>query len=141
MPLRVFADDPVKTVVAAENALKHRMGAAGDQIEPYGQDGNEDKEDEGKPGIDGKGGDKGEQEHEGRAYRGADNHLIGVLDVGNIGGEAGDKAAGGKMIDIGKGKILDVLKHVLAKVFGKACGGDGGIFAGKRAKEQGQERG
>ena len=60
------------------------------------------------------------------------------MHVGHVGGQAGDDAAGGELIDVGEGELLDVLIHLPPQVPGKARGGLGAEPAGQAAADQRQ---
>ena len=137
---QVFAHDAVEAVIEPEHALKNGMRVAGDQVQADAQDRDEGQEDHRQLPVDADGGAQGKYQHERRAHRDADHHLIGVLHVGYVRGHARDQAAGGKLVDIGKGIVLHMAVHVLAKVLGKPGRSHGRVLARQRAEAQRHQR-
>ena len=58
--------------------------------------------------------EKCHNQHNRGTYSHTDDHLIGILDIGNVGGHTGDQAGCGKMVDIQERKILYLIKHPFA---------------------------
>ena len=86
--------------------------------------------------MDGERHTHGDDHTGGRADRHTQNHLVGVLQVGDVGGHTGDQAGGGKFVDVGKAEGLDVFEHRTAQVAGVAGGGTGTQHTAHNAEEQ-----
>ena len=97
--------------------------------------------DRGQLAVDRKGHDHGDDHAGRRADRHAQDHLVGVLDVGHVGGHAGDKTGRGVFVDVGKAEGLDVAEHRLAQVAGQAGGRLGAEHRAAHAEGQAHERG
>ena len=136
---QVLLHHVVHPVVLLEHTLKDGMGAGHNEQQAQRQDGDHNQENQGQLGVDGKGHCPGADEHDGTAHRDADDHHEGHLHVGYVGGQAGDDAAGGVLINIGKGKFLDVGVHLPPQVAGQAGGRLGREPAGKGAQQQGHQ--
>lgn len=65
------------------------------------------------------------------ADRHPDQHLKGVLDVGNIGGQAGHNGCGGELVNVGERKGLHVCVHILPQIRSESGGGFGTEFGGE----------
>jgi len=132
----IFLHYIVEHVVGAKNAAKQRPDLADDQKQQHRHDGNDRKEDERKGRVDAEGHDHGEDQHDRAANCHADEHLIGILQVGHIGGEAGHDGRCGELINVGKGKGLHIVVHILPQIGGKAHRGFCGNVGGKHAGQQ-----
>ena len=78
------------------------------------------------------------QQHQRRAHGDAQQHLIGVLQVGHVRRHAGDQPGRAELVDVGKGEGLHVFIDGVAQVAGKAGGGGRGVRAGTDAKHEAQ---
>ncbi len=94
----------------------------------------------GELGVDHQRDGHGNNQTDRRAEADAQDHLIGGLQVGDVGRHAGDKTGGGEFVDIRKRKGLDIGKHRAAEVACKACRRLGAEHAAHRAAEQRQQR-
>ena len=81
-----------------------------------------------------------EYQHQRSTYRAADNHLIGVLDVGDVRGHSGNQRRHRKTVYFPEGKILYGIEHVLSEVGGKSGSRPCGITRGKHARNQRRHR-
>ena len=68
-------------------------------------------------------------------------NLEGHLHIRDIGGQTGDDAGGGKLVNVGKGEVLHIVVHVLPQVFGKPRRGLRRCFAGHGAEKQRDQAG
>ena len=76
------------------------MRLHGDKGKARAQDGYDGQEQQGQPGVHQKRHHHGEDKGGGSPHGNAYEHLEGVLEVRHIGGEPGDDAAGGKLVDV-----------------------------------------
>lgn len=72
----------------------------------------------------------------GRKILASGNGRKGHLDVLDVRGQPGYQGGRGKPVDVGEGKFLNLVEHVLPEVFGKAAGGFGAGHTGGVAAEQ-----
>ena len=77
--------------------------------------------------------DHGEYQHDRAAHRHADEHLIGILNIGYIGCQAGNDRRRRKLVNVGKGKGLHVVIHILSQICRKANRGFRRNVCGKNA--------
>ena len=97
--------------------------------------------DAGQFGVDGKGHDQ-RHDHTGRGTDGhAQQHLVGVLDVGHVGGHTGDQTGRGVLVNVGKAERLDVAEHTAAQVPCETCGRMGTEHGPQDAHQQTDESG
>lgn len=80
---------------------------------------------------------KGRDQHDRGAHSDANNHLISVLSIGDIGRQTGDDTGGGKLIDVGERKVLYVVVDVVTQIACQACRGIGCCAAGQDTENQG----
>ena len=90
--LHVFLHGIVEGVILAEDAAEQRGGGPDDQKQPDEQKRDGEQEDHGQPAAHDKAHDEGENQHQRAADGHPDDHHVGHLDVGDVGGQAGDKA-------------------------------------------------
>ena len=130
----------VQVIVLFEGRREIPAGLGHDEDEAAGQNHHRHQIDGGQTGVDEEGHRHGD-DHAGRgAHEHPQNHLVGVLQVGDVGGHAGDKARGGILVDVGKTEGLDVAEHGPAQVAGKAGGGLGAQHTAHDAEEQTHRR-
>ena len=84
----------------------------------HGDDGENDAQNDDGNKIDARQSRSDEKRHAHRAdqtdrrtHTHAQQHLVGILQVGHICGQTGDKTCGTEFVDVGKRKTLDVLVH------------------------------
>lgn len=135
----VFLSDLVHVVVLFEH-----LGEAGEDDdyahdEPHHDDGKGDREHYGELCVDGYSHAQREGEHDGSAHQHADDHHIGHLHVGDVGGETGDQPRRGESVKIGEAEILHFVVYLLPDVGAESRGGIGGKFARKYAEKQGKQ--
>ena len=116
----IFLHHVVERVVGSENAVEDAAYAPHDKSERDGKDGDHGQEHKRNLPVDGKRHDPAEREHHGSAHAHADDHHVGVLHVGDIGGEACDDRAGRELVDVAKREGLHVVIHIVAQVGGEA---------------------
>ena len=126
----------VEGVVVLKDAVKDLDGGEHDAAQHQEQKDHGHQEDQGQVGVDGDGHDQGEHQVDRGAHAHAGQHLEGVLDVGDVGGHAGDQARGGELVDVGEGIVLDPLEHGVAQVAGIARRGPRRAAAGRQAQQQ-----
>ena len=132
----IFLHDIVERVVGAKNAAKQRPDLADDQKQQQCHNGNDRKENECNGRVDAERHDHGKYKHDRAAHRHADQHLIGILNIGHVGCQAGDDGSSGELVNVGKGKGLHIVIHILPQIGGKAHRGFCGNVGGKHAGQQ-----
>ena len=137
--LQVFLDHPIQGIIGVEDHDEQGVALAHQPVQAAAQHRDHDEEEQGEPGADGDAHGPGDHQHQRRPDGNADDHLIGDLDIGYVGGQTGDQTGGGETVDIGEGKVLDVEVQVSPQVAGKACRGGGGSVAGQQAEDQTQD--
>ena len=123
--MEVFLNHIVQLVIGPEHPIKDGVDRFHQDVQAQAQKGQGHAVDKAQPGADGKGVGGSQNQHHGTADRHTNQHLEAHLEVGHIGGQAGDNAGCGKLINIGKVEGLHVVVHVVAQVPGKAGGGVG----------------
>ena len=136
----VFLHAGVQVVVLLEHLGEDLHGAAHDEHQTHGQEQQRPHVDHGHLAVDLEGHEDGADQRDGGAEAHAQNHLVGVLDVGHVGGQTGDQTGGAEVVDVGEAEGLNVLKHTLAQVAGKAGGGLCTPDGAQRAEQQAQQR-
>ena len=136
----VFLHDRVHLVVDLEHTLEDRPDKLHQQAHAHRQNRKHAQENQRQLAVDLKRHDQREHQHDRTAHRDARTHLERVLHIGHVGRQAGDDRAGRKLIDVGKGKILHRIIHVVPQVAGEAGGGARRIGACRRAEHQRQRR-
>ena len=136
----VFLHDCVHAVIGFEHALEHRRNTLHQQTEPDCQNRQHAQEDQRKLAVDLERHDQREHQHDRTAHGDTRAHLERVLHVGDVGRQAGDDRAGGELINVGKGKILHGIIHIVAQVAGKAGGGARRVSACRCAENQRKHR-
>ena len=126
----------VQVVVVLEHAVKDLEGGDHDGGQHRHQEDDGHHEHQRQGAADGGSHEKREDQMHRGAHAHALDHLEGVLHVGHVGGHAGDQTGRGVFVDVGEGKMLDVLVHRVAQVAGKAGGSLGGKFAGQHTQQQ-----
>ena len=117
----VFLHDVVQLVVGVEYLRKQTVHAADNQRQTDAQNGNRAQVDGRKARADIYGHGKGKDQHDRGAHSDANNHLISVLHVGDVGRQTGDDTGGGKLIDVGERKVLYVVVDVVAQIACQTC--------------------
>ena len=134
---QVLLHHVVQLVIGFEHALEDRMRAGHDQIDTHAEDRQGDQEYHGNPGVDRHRHNQREQQRQRRAHRHPQDHLEAVLNVRHVRGEPGDDGSGAEFINVGKGKILNAVIHVVPQIPGKTGGGHRRHPSGKHARNQG----
>ena len=130
----------VQVIVLAESLGEIAGGVRHDIHQHAAQQDDRDQVNVSQLAVDGVGHDQ-RHDHAGRRTDGhAQQHLIGVLDVGNVGGHTGDQTGGRVFIDVGKAEGLDIFKHAAAQIAGKTGGGMGAKHGTQNAKQQTKQR-
>ena len=122
----IFLHHAVEVVVAFEHPLKDLVHPGHHDDQTDGKQRNGYTVDQAQPDADAHGHDQGQHQHHGGADKHPDHHLEGHLQPGHIGSQTGDDGRGGKLVDVGKAVVLDVVIHIVTQVFGKAGAGFGG---------------
>ena len=130
----VLLDGGVQVVVLAKDPAEQGHGLFRDKEQANAQHRDGHQEDQGHFAAHDKAHHKGEDEHQGAAHGGADDHHVGHLHVGDVGGQTGDQAGDRELIDVLKGIALDFVEHILSQVAGKAAAGGGTGLAGQGAE-------
>ena len=98
------------------------------------------RENQGALGIDGKSHDERAEHHKGTAQQQPQTHVHAGLHLVDVGGQAGNHGVRPQGVQFGEGKLLDVVKHRLPQVGGKARAGTGGKELSRNAARQAQQR-
>ncbi|MPM57801.1 hypothetical protein SDC9_104624 [bioreactor metagenome] len=138
--VQVFLHHVVEAVIALEDAHKDGVHLRDDQVEADAQQRDRAQKDQRQPVADAEGKDQREEDHQRGPHRHADHHLKGILHVADIGGQAGDDAGCGKLIQVGKRKLLHIAKHIVPKVLGKAGRRCRSTSPGKKRQDERRER-
>ena len=138
--LEVLIHVVVELVIGMEDALENRVHQKDDREQRDAENRDDRKIYQRNRLADAERADPCGDHHDRGAHADADDHLVGVLQVGHIGGAAGDDRAGGETVDIREAEALHLGEHVVAEVLREARGGDGGEPAGKRAGGKRDER-
>ena len=93
------------------------------------------KEYHGQSRLERNGHHKRADHHAGSAQRHSQHHVDKVLKLGHVVGETGDKRAGGKSVDVGKGKGLNLFIDVVSYVGRKVDRGLGSEIGAAHAAE------
>ena len=136
----VFLHAGVQFVVLLEYLGEDLHGAAQDDHQADGQEQQRPHVDHGHLAVDPEGHENGADQRDGSAEAHPQDHLVGVLDVGHVGGQASDQAGGAEVVNVGKAEGLNVLKHALAQIAGKAGGGFCTPDGAQGAEQQAQQR-
>ena len=138
--LQVLVHDVVQLVVGVEHAFEDRVHVGGQADEHHGQDRDDHEEHQRDLLADAEREDPGDDHHHRRAHGGADDHHVGVLQVGDVRGQARDDRTGGEPVDVGEAEALHLCEQVVAQVLGEARGADGRVLSGQEAARQRDER-
>ena len=115
----VLLDTGVHVVVLLEDLLEVFHRPAHNEEEQHAQHHHRHQVDTGQLGVDGEGEHHGHQQAgRGPAAHPQDHH-VGVLDVGHVGGQTSDQAGGTELVNVGEGIGLNLFKHGLPKVPGQ----------------------
>ena len=123
-PAYILLHDVVQLVIGLEYAAENRMRPAHDQVDSHGQHRQRKHEHQRNPRVDRHRHDQREQQHQRSAYRHPQDHLKAVLHVGDVRGQARDNRGRAEFIDIGKGKLLNPVVHVMPQVPRESGGGN-----------------
>ena len=136
----VFLDHTVDRVVFAEHLteIPHRLRDEDD--DHHAQKRDRTQKHGGKLRADGKRHEQRDNQRHRRAGADLQNHLKRILDVGDVGGQARDKARGGEPVDIGKGIILNASEHRLAQIGGQTRARPRAVDARANAEDHRQNR-
>ena len=138
--LDIFLHGAVQPVVFAEHLFEQGHSPGGDQGQPRAEKRHHEQKNPGHSPAHAEGHGKGKHQHQRRPDGRADDHHVGVLHVGHIGGHAGHQRGGGKVVDIFKGIVLDAVEQVFAQVAGQPAGGPGAGTPRQRPEGQRQRR-
>ena len=108
--------------------------------EPHHDDGESHGEDYSKLRVDGDRHRKRHDEHDGSAHEHADDHHIGHLHVGDVGGETSHQPGGAETVEVGEAEILHLIVDLLPDVGAEARRGIRSIAPGQHAEEQRKQR-
>ena len=129
----IFLHHIIECIVSAKNAAEYWTDLANDQKQQHRHNGNDRKENECNGRVDVEGHDHGKYQHDRAAHCHADQHLIGILNIGHVGCQAGDDGSSRELINVGKGKGLHVVIHILSQICRKPYGGFRRNVCGKNA--------
>ena len=129
----IFLNNIVQLVVGVEHPGKNRPDLADDQEKQQCHNGNDRKENECNGRVDAERYDHGKYQHNRTTHCHAEQHLIGILNIGHIGCQAGDDRSSGELVNVGKSKGLHVVIHILPQIGGKAHRGFRRNVCGKNA--------
>ena len=140
----IFLHNGVERIIGLEHPLKDGMHRAHDHAQQHAQHRDHRQENQRDLCADAEGYDHREQQHERSADRHAQQHLVSVLHIGHVRGQARDDGGGGELIDVGKGEGLHVFVHILAQIGGKAhrglCADARGVKAGAHLEQRQREQ-
>ncbi len=125
----VFLHEFIQLVVFFEHLHENRVN---ELHHPENQDSQYNQNRHDPPAQTAGGGEDHEQtgqHHEGGADGYTDDHLVGHLQVVHICHHAGDQAAGGELVDVFKGEVLNVPELRIPDVFRKSAGCNGCVFS------------
>ena len=129
----IFLNDIVERVVGAKNAAKQRPDLANNQKQQQCHNGNNRKENKCNGRVNAERHNHGKYQHDRAAHCHANQHLIGILNIGHVGCQAGDDGSSGELVNVGKGKGLYVVIHILSQICRKPYGGFCRNVGGKHA--------
>ena len=135
---QVLLHHVVQVVIALEDPFKNGVGPGHDERQADAQDRDDHQEDQCQLGVDAQGEYPGADQHDGGPDRDTDDHHKSHLDVGHVCGQAGDDAAGGELVNVGKGELLDIPIHLPPQIPREARRGLGAETAGQSAADQRQ---
>ena len=134
--LKVLVDHVVELVVGVEHALEHRVHVHRQAAQTEGENRDARQEHQGNGRADAEREDPRHDHHDRGSHTQTNDHGIGVLQVGHIGGEPGDDRAGGELVNIGEAEALHLLEFVMTQVLGESSAGDRGELTGKEASRE-----
>ena len=109
-------------IVFAESTAEDRHDLTRDGEKGKTEERHERKIDDGKRSAEHECHHERKDEHKGRADRNTNEHHERLLDVRYVRCQTGHKAGGRKLIDVGKGIVLNLMIKVAAQIFSKATG-------------------
>ena len=98
----IFLYAGIQVVVAPEHFIEDAGGVQHNVDEGCGQHHDGCQKDQAQPGADEEAHDHAADEHQRGTHGNAQNHLIGILQVGDVCRQAGDKTCGAEFVDIRK---------------------------------------
>ena len=138
--LHVFLDGLVDRVVLFKYAREPRIGNPDDRRQRRHQHGDDDEIDHGHLRADGDAHHQREDKHQRAADRDADNHLKGVLHVGDVRRHTGHQRGRGELVDVCKGKFLNLIIEVVAEISREPRRGDRRVFPRQEPARQRDRR-
>ena len=114
--LHVFLHRLVHIVVFSENLSEKRHYELHHKRKSKHKHGHRRKENKSDSPIYTETENECENQHQRRSYRNADNHLICVLNVRNVGRKPCDKARRRKPVDFRKREVLNLIIHIVAQI-------------------------
>ncbi|MBQ2586486.1 MAG: glycosyltransferase, partial [Bacteroidaceae bacterium] len=138
--LHIFLHGIVEVVVALKHLCKEFHGLTDDEIEGCAKNHKCHHEDKTHLRVDKDTHEDTEYQVERCTNRNAKNLLKSTLQIRHISRHAGDKSCGRELVDIGKGKSLDIAKHGISQIIGKARGSQSRKASRQNAKHQRDER-
>ena len=91
-----------------------------------------------QPRVDGKAHDHAAYQHKRCPHSNTQNHLIRILDIGDIRSHPGNKTGSTVFINVGKRKGLYVFIHSIPQVAGKAGRSPGGKYPCQHTRSEGR---
>ena len=134
--LQILVHHIVELVIRVEHTLEHRMHVHRQTTQTEGENRDARQEHQGNGRADAEREDPRHDHHDRGSHTQTNDHGIGVLQVGHIGGEPGDDRAGGELVNIGEAEALHLLEFVMTQVLGESSAGDRGEFTGKEASRE-----
>ena len=123
-----------------EDLFKQGHDLADDREQAEAQDRRHDQENERHLPAHDERHDECEHQHQRAADRGADDHHVGHLHVGHVGGQAGHERGSGELVDVFKRIGLYLAEQIPPQVAGEPARRLGAGGAGQPAECQGQPR-
>ena len=135
---QVLLDHAVELIVNTEDLFKNGMDM-GCNIEKHkAHQDNAYQEHQRQGGLQQEGHDQRADHHDRRTHADTHQHLIGVLHVGDVGGQTGDDTGGGKLVDVGERILLHLVVHIVAQIACKTGRSHRRKMAGTAAEDQRQ---
>ena len=118
----VFLHDIVQLVIGLEHTLENRMRPGHNQVDAQAQHRQCEKKHHGNPCVDSQGHNQGKNQRQRRPYGHPQNHLKAVLHVRHVRGQPCDDGRGAEFVNVGEGKILNPVIHIMPQVPRKSGG-------------------
>ena len=136
----VFLNGLIQPIVFLEYAAESRHSLPADEEQTCCQKRNEHDEGGGQSAAHNVRHNDGEDQHQRRPHRRADDHHIRHLHVAHVCGHTGNEGGRGEFINVLKGIALHLVEDSLTQIFGKSGGSLGAGKACDTSAREGQSR-